>query len=424
MSASGNKTVQFSMGFGIFETDDEVNDGWNQSPIPETCDDQEMDYQQPEESDNIQEAECGACQGEAQYRLTAEEALCVELRENVSYQNLCSVHYKFLVEGYSGRQKSCCNPYKVHSKAVKARLSIVTLDMYRRDPRFLPGKKICRSCHARFNQENGEDIESHDEEQGDVGEEHWEVGDGGGDEHRAGDGATGGDGLGASQGSSWSTHTWSQEFHEETRLQTVNQALGLLDMSPVKKSELGNPTSMSAKLSKINDGIKRHLNIEQTKCPEQETAELLSSLKNQYQSALTRRDKYKILTSLPENWNWYKMVKELGCSRTLAVDALKLRASHGPGSDPGAKAGHKIPNHVAAKVVQFFYDDDVSRQMPGKKDCVTIKEEGRRIVKQKRLLLANLREAYVHFKGENPDLAIGLTTFCTLRPREVILAGE
>ena len=40
-------------------------------------------------------------------------------------------------------------------------------------------------------------------------------------------------------------------------------------------------------------------------------------------------------------------------------------------------------------------------------------------IKQKRLLLLNLNELYTTFKHENPELKIGISKFCNLRPKNV-----
>ena len=59
--------------------------------------------------------------------------------------------------------------------------------------------------------------------------------------------------------------------------------------------------------------------------------------------------------------------------------------------------------------------------MPGKKDFVSIK---RNVHKQKRLLLCNLKELYAHFKEQNPDVTIGFSKFCSLRPKWCVTAGS
>ena len=59
--------------------------------------------------------------------------------------------------------------------------------------------------------------------------------------------------------------------------------------------------------------------------------------------------------------------------------------------------------------------------MPGKKDFVSI---DRNIHKQKRLLLANLKELYSIFKSKHPLLELGFSKFCSLRPKWCVLPGS
>ena len=61
--------------------------------------------------------------------------------------------------------------------------------------------------------------------------------------------------------------------------------------------------------------------------------------------------------------------------------------------------------------------------MPGKKDFVSVKQEGKRVQVQKRLMLSNLREVYREFKEKFPDRKIGFSKFAELRPKHCILAG-
>ena len=58
--------------------------------------------------------------------------------------------------------------------------------------------------------------------------------------------------------------------------------------------------------------------------------------------------------------------------------------------------------------------------MPGKKEYVSI---DRKVHKQKRLVLCNLSELYTSFKEKYPDVKIGFSKFCTLRPKWCVLAG-
>lgn len=56
------------------------------------------------------------------------------------------------------------------------------------------------------------------------------------------------------------------------------------------------------------------------------------------------------------------------------------------------------------KVVKFYESDLISRQSPGMKHFITIKQEGKKTTVQKRILNMNVMEAYRLFKEENPRL--------------------
>jgi hypothetical protein len=62
--------------------------------------------------------------------------------------------------------------------------------------------------------------------------------------------------------------------------------------------------------------------------------------------------------------------------------------------------------------------------MPAKKDFKSMTKDGKRIHVQKRLILGNLKEICNKFKNDFPDIKIGFSKFCHLRPRYVILAGD
>ena len=73
------------------------------------------------------------------------------------------------------------------------------------------------------------------------------------------------------------------------------------------------------------------------------------------------------------------------------------------------------------KSVENFYNrDDISRICPGKKDFISVKTPGGRELKQKRLLLLNVKGVYELFKKEEPDLKIGHSKFASLCPRQMM----
>ena len=85
------------------------------------------------------------------------------------------------------------------------------------------------------------------------------------------------------------------------------------------------------------------------------------------------------------------------------------------------KAYFALSVDVKNRVLAFYKRDDISRQLPGRKDIVRIKnpQTGNKDVFNKRLMNFNLREAFTIYKEENPNDTIGISKFCSLRPKEV-----
>ena len=67
---------------------------------------------------------------------------------------------------------------------------------------------------------------------------------------------------------------------------------------------------------------------------------------------------------------------------------------------PGPKPGPSLPPETVDIVHAFYEYDDISQVKPGKKDFVSVKQEGKCVHVQKRLVLSNLREVYHEFKRE------------------------
>lgn len=81
-------------------------------------------------------------------------------------------------------------------------------------------------------------------------------------------------------------------------------------------------------------------------------------------------------------------------------------------------------DHVKEKVKQFYVQDDISRQAPGRKDSVVIKEDGVKKTYQKSHLTLSVLEAYRVFQEENPEIKIGKSKFAALRPGKVFTKAE
>ena len=57
------------------------------------------------------------------------------------------------------------------------------------------------------------------------------------------------------------------------------------------------------------------------------------------------------------------------------------------------------------------------------KDFVSVRQEGKRVHVQKRLVLSNLKEVFCAFKDAFPNQKIGFSKFTELRPPHFVLAG-
>ena len=113
-------------------------------------------------------------------------------------------------------------------------------------------------------------------------------------------------------------------------------------------------------------------------------------------------------------------------SNHMVSTARRLKQNHGILPEVSALSkGKPLTPHIKQAVVHFFEDDNISRLCPGQRDCISVRDtDGSRQMKQKRLVLGNLKEIYQKFKEQDESPDIGFSTFCALRPKHCILAGS
>lgn len=153
--------------------------------------------------------------------------------------------------------------------------------------------------------------------------------------------------------------------------------------------------------------------------------EILQALKDKYKS-LGNHDvmRTQILTLAPEKWSINKLSKEFATSRRQARKAKNFRKEHGVWPTIGREvASNKIPNTTIDAVVKFYEDDNNSNILPGRKDVVSIKKGNTREKVQKRLILYDMRKLHEKFKTFYPDMIISCSSFCKLRPQNMVLPG-
>lgn len=103
----------------------------------------------------------------------------------------------------------------------------------------------------------------------------------------------------------------------------------------------------------------------------------------------------------------------------------KLAFSHGiPIKKEHKESGNtKILESTVRSVQQFYLLDSISRQAPGIRDYVVVRSNGKKVQLQKRHLMWSLKDTYALFKSEYPDVEIGFSKFCSLRPSNVLLGS-
>ena len=93
---------------------------------------------------------------------------------------------------------------------------------------------------------------------------------------------------------------------------------------------------------------------------------------------------------------------------------------------PSCQSQKGLSDVTVKLVTDYYCKNEVSWQVPGRKDCVIIHEltsSGEKVKKtiQRRYLLMSLKEAYHLFKSEHENLPVGISKFCDLRPQNVKL---
>lgn len=155
-----------------------------------------------------------------------------------------------------------------------------------------------------------------------------------------------------------------------------------------------------------------------------ELEEMFSELKQKFSSLpVTDPLKLTILTIAPSTWSISKVAREFNTTRYLVRKSKELKANGGVLATTTAKAGKSLPETVTKVVNEFYNNDLYSRLMPGKKDYVSVKVNGKRTKMQKRLLLFDLNELYDLFKKTERSINVGFSTFAKLRPKHCLLVG-
>ena len=206
----------------------------------------------------------------------------------------------------------------------------------------------------------------------------------------------------------------------------INRCLSEIGETPLSKSvSHNNPKRIEDKIEKLTDAMKG-LFIDSTatsSTQQNDGGEIILQLKQKFQTTTKRSEQLQILTVLPQSWTRKRIQSEFGVSDYMARKCKQLVRDKGVLSNPDPVPGPSLPSETVQLVINFYQSDEISRHMPGMKDFVSVKQEGKRVHTQKRLILSNLKEVYHAFKDAYPDKKIGFSRFAELRPQHCVLAG-
>lgn len=220
------------------------------------------------------------------------------------------------------------------------------------------------------------------------------------------------------------TSDYELNFH----CNNINKSLLELGVSPIKKQRLSRKSNKYAeiKMGEIDAALSQKIfnipsNNKQTR---EELDNWLLIFKDVVKKS-SYADKIFLLSTLPESWNSLRIEKEFDLPRSICKKVEDLVKIHGHGVRIDSRpARYNVDRTMDEAIIKFYQDDEHSRLLPGKKDCVTVGQGKDREKKQKRLLLLNLSEAYHKFKSEMSTDSVSFSKFCLLRPKECVLAGS
>lgn len=314
--------------------------------------------------------------------LSKEDEVLLKFRVSGTIENICLYHehvYLKYFTNYFGTQ--CCNPTKIHKKKIQKSLRTISLNVAKKF-NLIPGKSLCSNCYAKL-------IRSLETEEPNVN-------------------------------TADASEIITTSIMPNIRKYPTNRKRKAIDSNALKLTK-----SVKRKLYEkyaISDN-ESEFESENNFRDRKDYKELINNLKQKYKNS-SKDDKLKILSILPDSWGIDKICTEFSETRYMVMKVRKLKKNQGVFPVVEKKLYQRLDPDTIKTVQNFYQSNEISRMMPGKKDCIVIKtDEGCKETKQKRLMLLNINEAYRIFKTEF-NLQIGISKFSFLRPKWCVFAGS
>ena len=165
----------------------------------------------------------------------------------------------------------------------------------------------------------------------------------------------------------------------ESDLETMNKSLGFIGISPLKKHKALTTASYLPKKHKVHEAVSEK--FENVHGPTSLQAwsnvtegvkgnEIVKSLIERYKKSDSRPGKMTILTIVAPMWTRKMMIEKCGCSHRMAVQAKRLASERGILATQDSKRGQLLAAEIAECVKSFYYREDISRLLPGKKTAL------------------------------------------------------
>ncbi|KAK3919753.1 ARL14 effector protein [Frankliniella fusca] len=344
--------------------------------------------------------------------------------------SVCLNHKKKFLEFFSLKHDKCCDPQKVHSTKATGVHVILLVDYLKAQKvewecldRILPGFQLCKRCYFKFldiikdavfsekNSEKSTSTPSDSQEidyvqamisaAGSVQNAILEVELQNIEQNTPSDGGPQ-PGLEQQQQLEVSRDLFSDEDDngEGSSQESQVEGEGTMVSGTSQNASQSVPGTISGSTSQKGGG-----DLGQT-VEKVFYDSTIADLKETFKNSSTTRDKMAVISIALVSMTHRKVLEEFGpCGATdhMLKKTAKLVSEQGLLPIPHKKRGRGLKDETVTLVKIFFEDDEISsRQMPGKRDYVSVKEGNVRVHKQKRLVLCTLKELHAHFKERYP----------------------
>ena len=153
-----------------------------------------------------------------------------------------------------------------------------------------------------------------------------------------------------------------------------------------------NPKYVNLKINELGKAIRMSLGVDE---PEMYVGEkVMDQFVSEFDKVSTE-NQYRIMTSMPRDVNRDFLQQTFGVTEHKARRAKEIQGEYGLLSTPNPKPGKRIPEVTDKLIKQFYESDHISRQMSGRKDCISMMVNGKKEKVQKRQILCTVYEAYL-----------------------------